>query len=141
VAAANAMHGDEKMDYRVVPACTFTSPEVAYVGLRETQAREKGIDVKTGRFYFQASGRAATMNETEGMVKIVADASTDEVLGVHIMGAEAGELIAEAAAAMKMEATVEEIAHTIHTHPTLSEATMEAAENYLGMGIHTPPPK
>ena len=108
------------------------------MGRTEAQAREAGVDVKTGRFNFAASGRAATMNEMEGMVKIVGDAATDEVLGVHIMGPEAGELIASAAVAMTMEATVEEIAHTIHTHPTLSEAVMEAAEDYFGMGVHTP---
>ena len=138
VAAANATGGNRRMDYRVVPSCTFTSPEVASVGRTEAQAREAGVDVKTGRFNFAASGRAATMNEMEGMVKIVGDAATDEVLGVHIMGPEAGELIASAAVAMTMEATVEEIAHTIHTHPTLSEAVMEAAEDYFGMGVHTP---
>ncbi|MCC6489172.1 MAG: dihydrolipoyl dehydrogenase [Candidatus Hydrogenedentes bacterium] len=141
VAAANATGGDERMDYRVVPACTFTSPEVARVGVTEAQAHEAGIEVKTGRFSFLASGRAHAMGETDGMVKIVGDARTDEVLGVHIMGHEAGELIASAAVAMKMEATVAEIAHTIHTHPTLSETVMEAAEDYFGVGIHTPPGK
>lgn len=139
VAAANAFGGNKKMNYRVVPACAFTSPEVASVGLTEKEAAEKGIAVKTGRFMFMANGRAHAMGETEGMVKIVGDSRTDEVIGVHIMGHEAGELIASVALAMAMEATVEEIAHTIHTHPTLSEAIMEAAEDYYGMGIHTPP--
>lgn len=127
------------MDYRVVPTCTFTSPEVARVGMTEAAAREAGISVKVGRFRFLANGRAATMGETEGMVKIVGDAGTDEVIGVHIMGAEAGELIAAAALAMTLEATVEDIEHTIHTHPTLAEAMLEAAEDYFGRGIHTPP--
>ncbi|MBP8131361.1 MAG: dihydrolipoyl dehydrogenase [Candidatus Hydrogenedentes bacterium] len=139
VAAANACGGNKKMDYRVVPSCAFTMPEVANVGLTEQEAVEQKIPVKTGRFLFVANGRAHAMGETEGMVKIVGDARTDELIGVHIMGHEAGELIAAAALAMKMEATVEEIAHTIHTHPTLSEAMMEAAEDYYGMGIHTPP--
>ena len=139
VAAENALGGDRKMNYRVVPACTFTSPEVAHVGLTEQQAREQGIDVKVGRFDFKASGRAVAMGETDGMVKIVGDAATDEVVGVHVMGPEAGELIASAAMAMSLEATVAEIAHTIHTHPTLSETMMEAAEAYLGRGIHSPP--
>jgi dihydrolipoamide dehydrogenase len=94
--------------------------------------------VKVGRFQYIASGRAQAMGETEGMVKIIGDAATDEVVGVHIMGAEAGELIATAALAMSMEATVEEIVHTIYTHPTLSETIMEAAEDYFGVGIHTP---
>jgi dihydrolipoamide dehydrogenase len=138
VAAANAAGGNKRMDYRVLPACTFTSPEIASVGLTEKAAKEQGKAVKIGRFPFAASGRAHAMGETEGLVKIVGDANTDEVIGVHIMGAEAGELIASAALAMSMEATVEEIAHTIHTHPTLSEAIMEAAEDYLGAGIHTP---
>lgn len=139
VAAQNAVGGDKRMNYRVVPACTFTSPELASVGLTEKRAIESGVEVKVGRFHFRASGRAQAMGETEGMVKIVGDAKTDEVLGVHILGAEAGELIASAALAMTLEATVAEIAHTIHTHPTLAETIMEAAEDYLGMGIHTPP--
>ncbi len=140
-AAANALGGDQKVNYRTIPACTFTSPEVASVGMTEKEAREKGIQVKVGRFPFLASGRAQTMSETEGLVKIIGEATTDEVLGVHIMGAEAGELIAAAAVAMTMEATVEELAHTVQTHPTLSETLMEAAEDYFGVGIHTPPGK
>jgi dihydrolipoamide dehydrogenase len=138
VAAENATGGARKIDYRVVPACNFTSPEVASVGLTEKKAREAGIDVKVGRFPYVASGRAQAIGETEGMVKIVGDTATDEIVGVHIMGAEAGELIASAALAMSMEATVEEIVHTIHTHPTLAETLHEAAEDYFGMGIHTP---
>ncbi len=141
VAATNATGGNKKVDYRVLPACNFTSPEVASVGLTEKEAKDKGINVKVGRFAFMANGRAHALGETEGMVKIVGDAATDEIIGVHIMGAEAGELIATAALAMSMEATVEEIVHTIHTHPTLSEAILEAAEDYYGMGIHSKPKK
>ena len=141
VAAANATGGNDTMDYRVVPACTFTSPEVASIGLTEAKAREAGYDVRVGRFNFMASGRAHAMGETDGMAKIVGDAKTDEILGVHIVGPEAGELIAAAALAMKLEATVEDLAHTIHTHPTLAETVMEAAEDYCGVGIHTPPRK
>ncbi|HOZ46155.1 MAG TPA: dihydrolipoyl dehydrogenase [Candidatus Hydrogenedentes bacterium] len=141
VAAANATGGQETIDYRVVPACNFTSPEVAGVGLTEKKARDAGINVKIGRFRYMGSGRAHAIGETEGMVKIVGDAATDEVLGVHIMGAEAGELISAAAVAMQMEATVEELADTIQTHPTLSETIKEAAEDYLGVGIHTPAPR
>ncbi|MBN2311790.1 MAG: dihydrolipoyl dehydrogenase [Candidatus Hydrogenedentes bacterium] len=139
VAAENATGANKTIDYRVVPSCTFTAPEVATVGLTEKAAREAGIDVKIGRFPFKASGRAQAMGETEGMVKIVGDAATDEVVGVHIMGPEAGELIAAGALAIQMEATVEEIADTIHTHPTLSETMKEAAEDYFGLSIHTPP--
>jgi len=138
VAAENATGGRRKMDYRVVPACNFTSPEVASVGMTEKKAKESGVDVRVGRFVYVASGRAQAMGETEGMVKIVGDAATDEVVGVHIIGAEAGELIASVALAMSMEATVEEIAGTIYTHPTLAETIKEAAEDYFGMGIHTP---
>ena len=139
VAAVNATGGNEKMDYRVVPWCSFTMPEVSHVGLTEEEAVNSGIEVKIGRFSYRANGRAQAMGEIDGMVKIIGDASTDEVVGVHIMGASAGELIASAALAMSMEGTVREIAHTIHTHPTLSETIFEAAEDYLGMGIHTPP--
>lgn len=139
VAATNATGGDAKMDYRVVPACNFTLPEVASVGITEAAARAEGREVKTGRFLFSGLGRAHAMGETDGMVKIVGDAKTDELLGMHIMGAEAGELIAVGGLAMRLEATVEEIAHTIHTHPTLSEAILEAAEDYYGVGIHTRP--
>ena len=138
VAAANATGGEATMDYRVVPACNFTSPEVASVGLTEAAAREQGMDVRVGRFDYMASGRAHAIGETEGMVKVVGDTATDEVVGVHILGAEAGELIAAAAVAMDMEATVEEMAHTIHTHPTLAETLKEAAEDYFGLGIHAP---
>ncbi len=141
VAATNATGGQRTMDYRVIPACNFTHPEVASVGLTEKQANEQGIAVKTGKFLFSGNGRAHAIGETEGMVKIIGDAATDEIIGVHIMGPEAGELIATAALAMSMEATVEEITHTVHTHPTLSEALLEAAEDYYGMGIHTRPAK
>ncbi len=141
VAATNATGGDKRMDYRVVPSCNFTAPEVASVGMTERQAREQGIEVKTGTFPFMANGRAHAIGRPEGMVKIVGDASTDEIVGMHIMGAEAGELIAIGALAMSMEATVDEIVHTIHTHPTLSEAILEAAEDYHGQGIHTRPKK
>ena len=141
VAATNATGGNRHMNYRVVPSCTFTSPEVASVGLTETQAKEAGYTVKTGSFLFAGNGRAHAMGETDGLVKIVGDAATDELLGMHILGAEAGELIAAGAMAMQLEATVEEVAHTIHTHPTLSEAILEAAEDYYGLGIHTRPAK
>ncbi|MFP4501887.1 MAG: dihydrolipoyl dehydrogenase [Candidatus Hydrogenedentota bacterium] len=141
VAATNATGGDKKMDYRVVPACAFTMPEVAGVGITEQEAEAQGIAVKTGRFLFTANGRAHAIGETDGIVKIIGDARTDELLGVHIMSHEAGEMIHEAAVAMKLEATVHELADTIHTHPTLSEAVLEAAEDYFGMGIHTPAKK
>lgn len=136
VAAQNALGKEAIMDYRVVPNCIFTSPEVASVGLTEDKAREKGQEVKVGRFNFAANGKAQSMGEAEGMVKIVANARTGEVLGVHILGPHATDLIAEAALAMRMEATAGEIARTIHAHPTLSEAIMEAAYDVDKMAIH-----
>lgn len=139
VAATNCTGGSRRINYRVLPACNFTEPELASVGLTESQAKEQGYEVKTGRFMFAANGRAHSIGSTDGMVKIIGDAATDEILGVHILGPEAGEMIAAAALAMSMEATVEEIINTIHTHPTLSEALQEAAEDYYGMGIHSKP--
>ena len=139
VAAANATGGVKTMDYRVVPACTFTLPELAHVGLTEKAAHQAGIDVRIGRFDFAGNARALATGQIHGMVKIVGDKATDEVVGVHILGPQAGELISSAAIAMEMEATVEKIGQTIHTHPTLSESMMEAAEDYFGMGIHTIP--
>jgi dihydrolipoamide dehydrogenase len=104
--------------------------------LTEEQALAKGIACKVGSFPFAASGRAMSLMETEGFVKIVADAKTDEVLGVHMVGPEVTELIAEAALAIEMGATSEDLARTIHAHPTLPEAVMEAAESVHGMAVH-----
>jgi dihydrolipoamide dehydrogenase len=125
------------MDYRAVPRCVYTSPEVAGVGLTETLAREEYGNIKVGRFPFTASGRAVIQNETAGIVKIIADAKYGEILGIHIIGPQATELIAEAVLGMKLEATFEDIASTIHAHPTLSEAVMEAALNVEGKTIHS----
>ncbi|SHM83488.1 Pyridine nucleotide-disulphide oxidoreductase [Caldanaerovirga acetigignens] len=137
VAAANATGENKVMDYRAVPSCIFTSPEVAYVGLTEKEAREiYGDGIKIGRFPFIASGRALTLGETEGFVKIIADFKWNEILGVHIIGQGATELIAEAVLAIKLECTAEELADTIHAHPTLSETVMEASFDLLGMPIH-----
>jgi dihydrolipoamide dehydrogenase len=136
VAAAVIAGKKEEYDARCVPAVIFTSPEVASVGLTDEQAKEKGIDCKVGSFPFAASGRAMSLMETDGFVKIVADAKTDEVLGVHMVGPEVTELIAEAALAIEMGATSEDLARTIHAHPTLPEAVMEAAEAVHGMAVH-----
>ena len=141
VASTNATGGNKRMNYRILPSCTFTSPELASVGLTEQRAKEQGYPVKTGKFSFSANGRAHTIGEAEGMIKVVADSQTDEVLGVHILGPEAGEIIATASVAMKLESTVEELADTIFTHPTLSEVLMEACEDYFGMSIHSPAKK
>ncbi len=136
VAAAVITGKKEEYDVRCVPAVIFTSPEIASVGLTEDQCQEKGIECKVGSFPFAASGRAMSLMETEGFVKVVADAKTDEVLGVHMVGPEVTELIAEAALAIEMGATAEDLARTIHAHPTLPEALMEAAEAVHGMAVH-----
>lgn len=141
VAAAVIAGQAEEYDARCVPAVIFTSPEMASVGLSEAQAAAEGREVKTGSFPFAASGRAMSLMETEGFVKIIADAETDEVLGVHMVGPEVTELIAEAALAIELGATSEDIARTIHAHPTLPEAMAEAAEAIHGAAIHIFQPK
>lgn len=135
--AAGVIAGQaEEYDVRCVPAVIFTAPEMASVGLTEEQCTEQGLEFKTGSFPFAASGRAMSLMNTEGFVKIIADAKTDELLGVHMVGPEVTELIAEAALAIEMGATAEDIARTIHAHPTLPEAVMEAAESVHGMAVH-----
>jgi dihydrolipoamide dehydrogenase len=141
VAAAVLAGHDERMDYRVVPAATFTHPEVASVGLTEARAAEAGHDVVVGRFPFTALGRAQTYGSTEGLVKVVADKRYGEVLGVHIIGPSASDLIPEGVLAMHLEATLDDIADTIHAHPTLGESTMEATMVALGLPVHTAPPR
>ncbi len=136
VAAAVIAGKPEEYDARCVPAVIFTAPEMASVGLLEEQAREQGREVAVGSFPFAASGRAMSLMETDGFVKVVADAKTDEVLGVHMVGPEVTELIAEAALAIELGATTEDIARTIHAHPTLPEAFMEAAEAVHKLAVH-----
>jgi dihydrolipoamide dehydrogenase len=139
VAAGVIAGHPERMDYKAVPAATFTHPEVASVGLTEAKAKEAGYDVVAGRFPFTALGRAQTYGSTEGLVKVVADRKYGEVLGVHIIGPSASDLIPEGVLAMQLEATLTDIADTIHAHPTLGEGTMEAAMVALGLPVHTPP--
>jgi dihydrolipoamide dehydrogenase len=129
----------ERMDYKAVPAATFTHPEVASVGLTEAEANQAGHDVVVGRFPFSALGRAQTFGATEGLVKVVAERRYGEVLGVHIIGPSASDLIPEGVLAMRLEATLVDIADTIHAHPTLGEATMEASMVALGLPLHVPP--
>ncbi|TVQ79039.1 MAG: dihydrolipoyl dehydrogenase [Bradymonadales bacterium] len=137
VAAAH-LAGDSKaqLDYKVIPAAIFTEPEVASVGISEKEAKEKGLNVKVAKFPFAALGRALANHRSEGFVKIIGDAKNNDLLGVHIVGQDAGNLIAEAALAIEMGASVEDLALTIHTHPTYPEAIMEAAESYYGHAIH-----
>jgi len=136
VAAAVIAGKNEEYDARCVPAVIFTSPEMSSVGLTEGQCKERGLNYLTGQFPFAASGRAMTLQETDGFVKIISDAETDEVLGVHMVGPEVTELIAEAALAIEMGATVEDLSRTIHAHPTLPESMMEAAEAVHGTAVH-----
>jgi dihydrolipoamide dehydrogenase len=136
VAAAVIAGQNEEYDARCVPAVIFTSPEMASVGLTEDQCKEQKLEYKVGSFPFAASGRAMSLMETEGFVKVIAHAKTDEVLGVHMVGPEVTELIAEAALAIEMGATSEDLARTIHAHPTLPEAVMEASEAVHGMAVH-----
>lgn len=124
------------INLRLVPSCTYCDPEVASVGLTEAKAKEMGYDVKVGRFPFSASGKARILGEEEGFVKVVADKKYDEILGVHIIGPHATELIAECVVAMSLESTAEELGRTIHAHPTVSESIMEAAEGVHDMTIH-----
>ena len=126
----------QTINYRAVPNCTYSHPEVASVGLTEHAAREAGYDVRVGKFPFSALGKAMILGDTAGFVKIVGDKRYDEVLGIHIIGPKATELIAEATLGIKMETTVEEIANTIHAHPTLAEAMLEAAHGVYGEAIH-----
>jgi dihydrolipoamide dehydrogenase len=133
VLAGKLTHG---VNYGNVPSATYCHPEVASIGLTEQQCKEKKLDYKIGRFNFSANGRARTSGETEGFVKIIRDAKYGEILGAHIIGAHATELIHELAVARENEFTVEEVDLAIHAHPTLSEAIAEAALDSMGMMIH-----
>jgi len=126
----------EPINMRLVPNCTYCDPEVASVGLTEAKAREEGYDVKVGKFPFSASGKARILGETDGFVKVVSEKKYDEVLGVHIIGPHATELLAEACVAMALETTADELGRTIHAHPTVSESVMEAAEGVHDLTIH-----
>ena len=138
ILVAERFAGEEvrPLNYDHVPACTYCEPEIGSVGLTERRAKEQGYDVRVGSFPFQVLGRARMANETEGFVKIVADRKYDEILGVHIIGPRATELIAESVLALRLECTVEELIRTIHPHPTMSEAVGEAAHATHGAPIH-----
>ena len=129
-------HSDRTVDYSTIPGCTYTDPGVASVGLTEKAAREAGHDVRIGKFPFFASGRAQASGETEGFVKLVFDKKFGELLGAHIIGSQATELIAELVMAKTLEGTEEEIMHAMHPHPTYSESVMEAAGQALGESVH-----
>jgi len=140
VAAENAVKttkgSDSRLDRSIIPRCFFTIPQVAAVGLTEDDAKKQEFDVKVGRFYFASNAGAITLGETDGFIKIIIDSELQEILGVHVVGPTASELIAEATLAIKMEATLEDVIDTIHAHPTLSEAFLEAAMDVDGHSIH-----
>ena len=136
VAAVNATGGRAAMDYSAIPNCIYTDPEIASVGLSEPKAKEQGRAVKVGRFNFAALGKAMCIGETAGMVKVVADAQTDKVLGVGIVGPHATDIIAEGVLAVRHGLTAAQVAEAIHSHPTLSEAMGEAMHDVHGQAIH-----
>jgi dihydrolipoamide dehydrogenase len=131
-----AGHAVQPINYDHVPRCTYTEPEIGSVGLTEAQAKAQGHDVRVGSFPFRALARARMAGEIDGFVKIVAERKYDEILGVHIIGPRATELVAEAVMALRMEVTVEELIKTIHAHPTMSEAVGEASHAAYGAAIH-----
>jgi len=136
VAVVNALGGDKKMDYSVIPAGIFTDPEIASVGLREKDANEQGLDVKVGRFPYAASGKALAMGEGDGFVQIVADATSDKILGASIVGAHATDLLGELTLAVRLGRTARDIIDTVHAHPTLPEVVLEAAEDVHAKAVH-----
>jgi len=138
ILCADAIAGKEThpINYQMVPSATYCQPQVASFGMSEAEAKEAGYEIKVGKFPFQANGKALGLAEGSGFVKLVADAKYGELLGAHLIGPEVSELLPELTLAQRMEMTVEEIAHNIHTHPTLSEALMEAAEAVNGNAIH-----
>jgi dihydrolipoamide dehydrogenase len=138
VVAAEAIAGKtpRPVDYANVPSCTYCRPQVASIGLTEARAKDNGRAVTVGKFPFTANGKAVALGDTDGFVKVVADKATGEILGVHILGPEATEIIHEFAVGRTLEATLEEVIHTIHAHPTLSESALEATLGALGQAIH-----
>jgi dihydrolipoamide dehydrogenase len=137
VACAESLAGQPgHVNYNTVPGIVYTWPEVASVGLTEDECKKAGLDYKTGKFSFMANSRARSVDDTEGLVKFIADAKTDKILGAHIMGPNAGELIHECVLAMEYGASTEDIARTCHGHPTLSEAVKEAALATFFKPIH-----
>jgi len=136
IAAENAMGENSRINYRAVPRFICSMPELAAVGLTEEQARKKGYRIKVGKYPFMANGKSIILGEREGMVKIVCDAETEEILGLHILGPQATDLILEGTLAINQESTIKEIIDTIHPHPTLGEALREAALDAQGRAIH-----
>lgn len=138
VAAENIMGKGRQIDYGKVPSCIFTIPEVASVGLKESDAKQKGYDIQIGKFPYLNSAKALAMGDSEGFVKIVAEKRLGRILGAHILGEHATDLIGECLLAMNVEASIEDLGEVVKGHPTLSEAVMEAAMDWHKMAIHLP---
>lgn len=136
VSVYNAYGIKRDMDYSVVPSVIFTFPEIASVGIKEQEAKEKGLEIKVGKFQYRALGKAHTLGQITGMFKVIAEAGSNKLLGVHIIGTHASDLIHEGALAIKSGLTAEELCDMIHAHPTLSEGLREAAMDVTGMAIH-----
>ena len=137
VAVAERIAGQKPhVNFNTIPSVIYTAPEIAWVGQTEQQLKAAGVEYRTGSFPFSANARARALGDTAGLVKFIADAKTDAILGVHIIGPMAGELIAEAVVAMEFKASAEDIARSNHAHPTLPEAIMEAAEAVHSMAVH-----
>jgi dihydrolipoamide dehydrogenase len=141
VAVANALGGDERVDYDVVPNAVFTLPELAQVGLTEEVCRSQNLAVDIGRFSYRANGKALADGHTEGFVKLLADKSDGRLLGATVVGEQASNLVAEMALAMGYGLTAADIGRLIHAHPTLAEMVKEAAEDIAGLALHRPPAK
>ncbi|HEY8322297.1 MAG TPA: dihydrolipoyl dehydrogenase, partial [Candidatus Baltobacteraceae bacterium] len=143
VVAAEVIGGDKAsaFDPVAIPNCVYTDPEVATIGLSEEEAKAAGYEIKVGKMNLIASGRARTMNETDGIIKLVSDAKTDMLLGMHLVAPQAESLIGEGVIALEMGATLEDIGLSIHPHPTLTEGIMDAAEAAHGKAIHIVNPK
>jgi dihydrolipoamide dehydrogenase len=141
VAAAAAAGHPAAFEPQAVPAVVFTDPEVAWCGLTEAEARGRGVEVRAVKFPWSASGRAVAMGRADGLTKLVFETASGRLLGVGVVGPHAGDLLAEGALAIEMGAVAEDLAGTIHTHPTLSETLGEAAELFLGRPVHLPPPR
>ena len=131
-----AGHSPDPIDYGNIPGCTYSSPEIASVGMTEAAAKEAGYDVKAGKFPFTASGKASAAGHKDGFVKVIFDAKYGEWLGCHMIGSNVTEMIAEAVVARKLETTGHEILKSVHPHPTMSEAVMEAVADAYGEVIH-----
>ena len=141
VAIATLLGEPSEFDNRGIPAVVFTDPELAWVGLTETEAQKQGIKVKVAKFPWGASGRAQTIDRTDGLTKLICDPESERVLGVGIVGPNAGELIAEGTLAVEMAAVARDLAETIHAHPTLGETLMESSEMIFGQATHYARPK